>query len=162
MTIDLLPTIARLIGAELPEHKIDGLDIWPLFAGEPGAKNPHDAYFFYYDANELQAVRSGDWKLFFPHSSRTMDGQEPGKDGMPGKYEPQSIGRELYNLRERHRRNEGRRRRESGNRQAPRSARRTSARGPRRRTHEASGQRRAGAGAGDGLIARFSHASSGV
>ena len=30
MTIDLLPTIARLVGAQLPEHAIDGLDVWPL------------------------------------------------------------------------------------------------------------------------------------
>ncbi len=51
MTIDLFPTIARLTGAKLPDHKIDGLDIWPLLSGEPRAKNPHDAYFFYYNDN---------------------------------------------------------------------------------------------------------------
>src|ERR1051325_5560012 len=48
MTIDLFPTIAKLVGAELPKHRIDGLDVWPLLAGEKGAKNPHDAYFSYY------------------------------------------------------------------------------------------------------------------
>jgi hypothetical protein len=48
--------------------------------------------------NELQAVRSGDWKLFFPHTARTMNGQEPGKDGIPGKYKPLKVGHELYNL----------------------------------------------------------------
>ena len=53
MTIDLLPTIAGLVGAELPQRKIDGLDIWPLLAGEPAAKCPHDAYYFYYANNEL-------------------------------------------------------------------------------------------------------------
>ena len=100
MTIDLFPTIARLIGAELPAHKIDGLDIWPLFTGEPGAKNPHAAYFFYYARNELQAVRSGDWKLILPHTARTMLGQEPGKDGTPGKYRPLRVAHALYNLRE--------------------------------------------------------------
>ena len=100
MTIDLFPTIARLIGAEPPAHKIDGLDIWPLFTGESGAKNPHDAYFHYYAQNELQAVRSGDWKLFFPHTARTMLGQEPGKDGTPGKYRPLPVTPALYNLRD--------------------------------------------------------------
>ena len=40
MTIDLLPTIARLVGAELPGHPIDGLDVWPLLAGEPGREEP--------------------------------------------------------------------------------------------------------------------------
>lgn len=98
MTIDVLPTIARLIGAELPKHKIDGLDIWPFLAGESGAKNPHEAYYFYYNQNDLQAVRSGDWKLLFAHTSRTMDGQEPGKDGLPGKYRPLSVSHSLYNL----------------------------------------------------------------
>ncbi len=35
MTIDLLPTIARLAGAKLPDDRIiDGRDIWPLMAGE--------------------------------------------------------------------------------------------------------------------------------
>ena len=43
-------------------------------------------------------LRSGDWKLFFPHQSRTMQGQEPGKDGTPGKYRMQSVAHELYNL----------------------------------------------------------------
>ena len=100
MTIDLFPTIARLIGAEPPAHRIDGLDIWPLFTGEPGAKNPHDAYFFYYAHNELQAVRSGDWKLFLPHTARTMLGQEPGKDGTPGKYRALRVAHGLYNMRE--------------------------------------------------------------
>ena len=98
MTIDIFPTIARLTGAKLPEHKIDGLDIWPLLAGEPGAKNPHDAYFFYYGQNELQAVRSGEWKLFFPHTARTMKDQPPGADGTPGKYKPLPVERELYHL----------------------------------------------------------------
>ncbi len=100
MTIDLLPTLARVTGAKLPAQRIDGLDIWPLFTGEPGAKNPHEAYYFYYGVNELQAVRSGDWKLHLPHTARTMLGQAPGRDGIPGKYRPLPVGLELYNLRE--------------------------------------------------------------
>jgi arylsulfatase A len=99
MTIDLLPTLARLIGAELPKHPIDGLDVWPLISGHPGARNPHDAYYFYYNKNDLEAVRSGDWKLHFPHTARTMEGQPQGSDGLPGKYKPLDVGRELYNLR---------------------------------------------------------------
>ena len=51
MTIDILPTVAELIDAELPEHPIDGENIWPLIAGEPGAKSPHEAYLFYYANN---------------------------------------------------------------------------------------------------------------
>jgi arylsulfatase A len=98
MNIDLLPTIASLTGGELPTHRIDGQDIWPLFAGVPGAKSPQEAYFFYYGRNELQAVRSGPWKLFFPHRARSMQGQEPGKDGIPGKYKPLPVEPALYRL----------------------------------------------------------------
>jgi arylsulfatase A-like enzyme len=60
-TMDLLPTFAKLAGAELPEDRvIDGKDIWPVLAGHAGT--PHTA-FFYHRGNELVAVRSGKWKL---------------------------------------------------------------------------------------------------
>jgi arylsulfatase len=98
MTIDVFPTVARLTGAELPKHKIDGMDVWPLLAGEPGAKCPHEAYYFYFNVGELQAVRSGRWKLMLPHGSQTMKGQEAGHDGKPGQYKPEKVGSELYDL----------------------------------------------------------------
>jgi arylsulfatase A-like enzyme len=41
-TVDLLPTLAGLAGAELPENPIDGRDVWNLVLGRPGAENPHD------------------------------------------------------------------------------------------------------------------------
>lgn len=98
MTIDLLPTIAKLVKAELPQNKIDGLDIWPLLQGEAKAKNPHEAYFFYYNTNELQAVRSGKWKLVLPHTYRTLGTQPKAKDGIPVKYSNVKANLELYNL----------------------------------------------------------------
>lgn len=97
MTIDLLPTIAQLAGAELPKNKIDGLDVWPVIAGKPGAKNPHDAYYFYW-GRELQAVRSGKWKLHFPHTYRTLEGKPGGKDGKPVAYAQAKTGLALYDL----------------------------------------------------------------
>jgi arylsulfatase A len=57
-TIDLLPTIAAISGAELPEKKIDGKSIVPLLEGRENASTPHDAYFY-----RTAAVRSGNWKL---------------------------------------------------------------------------------------------------
>jgi len=92
MTIDLLPTIAELIGAPLPERKIDGVSFRSLLLGEAKAPAPHEAFFFY-SGEELQAVRSGRWKLHFPHQYLTVDGQ-PGRDGKPanfGNLKPASI-----------------------------------------------------------------------
>ncbi len=101
MTLDLLPTIAKLVGAESPKNKIDGLDIWPLLSGVPNAQNPHEAYAFYYANNELQAVTSGEgrWKLLLPHTYRTMKDRAPGKDGVPGQYRNIKLEKaELYDL----------------------------------------------------------------
>ena len=65
-TMDLLPTFARLAGTRPPaERVIDGRDIWPLLADQPGATSPHEAFFYYY-LDQLQAVRSGRWKLYLP------------------------------------------------------------------------------------------------
>ena len=89
MTIDLLPTLAKLAGAELPKRTIDGKDIWPLLPGKPGAKSPHEAYYFYW-GRELQAVRSGKWKLHFPHEYRTL--KAAGSGGKPGPYVAKTTG----------------------------------------------------------------------
>jgi arylsulfatase A len=96
MTIDLFPTFAKLIGAELPKHAIDGKDVWPVLRGDPDAKSPQEAYFFYWD-RELQAVRSGKWKLHFPHNYRSLTGK-PGHDGTAGGYTQQHIDLALFDL----------------------------------------------------------------
>ncbi len=65
-TMDLLPTFARLAGGSAPTDRIiDGKDITPLLFGTPGATTPHEAYY-YYQEDQLHAVRSGAWKLFLP------------------------------------------------------------------------------------------------
>ena len=65
-TMDLLPTCALLAGIKPPaDRKIDGHDIRPLLRGDSGAKSPYDAFYYYYQ-KQLQAVRSGPWKLFLP------------------------------------------------------------------------------------------------
>ncbi len=101
MTIDLLPTLAAHIGAELPAHPIDGRDVMPLITGPETTPNPHPYYAFYYAQNELQAIVSGDgqWKLVFPHSYRTLAGRPGGTDGKPTAYENAKVEQlELYNL----------------------------------------------------------------
>jgi arylsulfatase A-like enzyme len=97
MTIDVLPTVAKLAGAELPKHPIDGLDIWPLISGKPGAKSPHEALYFYW-FNDLQAVRSGRWKLHFPHTYITLADFPAGVDGLPAKYFERRTPLALFDL----------------------------------------------------------------
>jgi arylsulfatase A len=95
-TIDLLPTIAKITGAPLPERKIDGKDISPILRGEEGAVSPHEALAFYYGNDNLEAIRSGKWKLVFPHQYRVVT--RTGNDGGRGDYGSKKSGLELYDL----------------------------------------------------------------
>lgn len=62
-TIDLLPTLAKLAGAELNSDRIiDGKDMYGLMSTPTTAKSPHESYF-YYRGNNLQAVQVDGWKL---------------------------------------------------------------------------------------------------
>lgn len=94
-TMDILPTMARLIDAPLPEHPIDGKNILPLMT-DPEAETPHDVFYYYWDQH-LQAIRSGKWKLHLPHSYRSLTGT-PGRDGLPGGYSQQETGQALFDL----------------------------------------------------------------
>ena len=90
-TIDLLPTMCELIGAPLPKAKIDGVNAWPVLAGEQDADRV--APLFFYAGQELQAVQLGHFKLHFAHQYLTVAG-EPGRDGKPsnwGKLTPNSL-----------------------------------------------------------------------
>ena len=98
MTIDILPTVAELIGAKLPDHKIDGKSIVNLVTGK-NDKSPQEAYYFYY-GQQLQAIRMGKWKIHFPHGYRTMAGRPGGTGGIPTKYSQAKIGLSLFNLEE--------------------------------------------------------------
>ena len=96
MTIDLLPTVAELIGARLPRHPIDGKSIVHLLKGTSDT-SPHEAYYFYY-GRQLQAIRMGKWKLHFPHGYRTMAGRPGGTDGIPTRYSQSKIGLALFDM----------------------------------------------------------------
>jgi len=86
--MDMLPTLVTLAGGEVPaDKKIDGLDVWPLLSGK-SKESPHEA-LFYFKGNEMQGVRSGQWKLLIKaqgQGSATKSGTEPAQ------------GVELYNL----------------------------------------------------------------
>lgn len=102
MTIDLLPTIAKATGAKLPTKKIDGKDMSNLlFSNGKNFTPHHEAYLFYYKQNELHAVMSGDgkWKMYLPHSYRSLNGRVGTADGLPIKYDYDNMmGSELYDL----------------------------------------------------------------
>ncbi len=100
MTIDLLPTLAGLIDAALPDHPIDGRDIRPLLLGEAGAKNPHEAYWLYYKQNELHAILAGEWKLMLPHQYRSLPKGIGGENGRPTPYVERPTNLALYQLRD--------------------------------------------------------------
>jgi arylsulfatase len=81
--IDILPTLAAITGAPLPQGKIDGVNILTLMQGNNDI-NPRKSFYYYYRRNSLEAVSNGNWKLVFPHPGRTYQGFAPGKDGQPG------------------------------------------------------------------------------
>jgi arylsulfatase A-like enzyme len=107
--MDLLPTFAALVGGHVPtDRTIDGRDIRKLMMNDPDGKG-HDVYYFFW-GRELQAVRSGQWKLHFAH--KYIHVVVPGKDGQPGKtkelplpeslFDMQSDPRELVNVIDQH------------------------------------------------------------
>ncbi len=96
-TIDLLPTVAKLIGAKLPDHPIDGKDITALL-NDADAQSPHESYPYYFADGQLQAIRDRRWKLVFPHQYRTLQGSEAGKDGRPVPYRQVQAELSLYDL----------------------------------------------------------------
>lgn len=64
-TMDLLPTIAKLIDAPAPPKPIDGIDIWPLLSG--AKQNLDREALLYFDNVHLQCARWKNWKL---HAAR--------------------------------------------------------------------------------------------
>jgi arylsulfatase A-like enzyme len=84
--MDFYPTLASLTGhdiSSLPKH--DGVNLLPVWRGDDGAKSPRE-HFFYFLRNNLQAVRSGSWKL-----RHAFDKE---KDGNPDKLELYDLSKD--------------------------------------------------------------------
>jgi arylsulfatase len=97
--MDVLPTISYLTQSKLPKKKIDGVNLWPILAGNQQAE-PRKKFLYYYRNNNLEAVRVGNWKLVLPHPGRTYEGFLPANDGLSGKLnENFSVQQGLYDLR---------------------------------------------------------------
>lgn len=81
--MDILPTLVGLAGGKVPEdNPIDGKDIWPLLSGT-GRESPHEAIFYFKTNHQLEAVRSGPWKLAIRSQSLNMRGIETPPDFTP-------------------------------------------------------------------------------
>ena len=81
----MVPMTTRKIGdnrdIQITTNIIDGKDIWPILSGKNVDADPRDV-FFYYQMDQLQAVRSGDWKLFLAMSSKKRNwGKPEGRTG---------------------------------------------------------------------------------
>lgn len=98
-TMDILPTVAKLCGAELPKQKIDGVDIVELLKGSPTA-TPRKYFYYYYNRNSLEAVRRDNWKLVLDHpQSQGYTDMLPKNDGFPGPFYKGQVPQALYDLR---------------------------------------------------------------
>ncbi|CAN5440281.1 sulfatase [soil metagenome] len=96
--MDILPTIVDICHANMPEKKIDGINFKNVLYGDID-DNPRDEFAYYYDKNNLKAIRKGNWKLIFPANSQTYGPPATiGGDRYPGKYASVKVPLGLYNL----------------------------------------------------------------
>ncbi|MGI8907020.1 MAG: sulfatase family protein [Candidatus Sumerlaeaceae bacterium] len=90
--MDLLPTIARIAGTAAPTNrKLDGKDILALIKGDVGARSPHEQLLYYF-MDELQAIRSGPWKMKLETTVANDSHYQPYGD------RESTVPRCLYNL----------------------------------------------------------------
>lgn len=95
-SVDVLPTLAAITGAELPKHKIDGINQRNFLEDETATPRNFNIYYY---GSELQAYREGKWKLFFPHTcSQYIEGTTLGQDGFPGPAPSKKLGMALYDI----------------------------------------------------------------
>lgn len=78
--MDLFPTFSELAGVALPKGRVyDGESLLPLVQGR-GLKRSADEPFYYYNCENLQAVRIGDWKVHFTRLAEQQPFWDKGKE----------------------------------------------------------------------------------
>ena len=76
--MDVLPTLAGLAGAPLPEgRELDGEDVRALWSGERG---PERSYLYYGRRGDLSGIRQGRWKLALPGGALHDLDADPGEE----------------------------------------------------------------------------------
>ena len=97
-TIDLMPTLATLAGAELPTDRVlDGIDISKIWQGK---QNEIDRPYFYYQHFYLRAVRKGDWKLMLKHEEGAKSFTTKWKNHVAPRDAKRLTAHQLYNLKD--------------------------------------------------------------
>jgi arylsulfatase A len=96
-TLDVLPTLARLAGHELPGAlKLDGFDCSPVLFGEPGARSPRTTLYslYGYAKNLRESFREGRWKLHFTQPPELYDlAQDPAETTNLAAQQPEVVKR---------------------------------------------------------------------
>jgi arylsulfatase A len=91
--IDILPTFAKLMQAEIPTDRvIDGRDISSLMLHE-NAPAVRDTHLYFTGGGGLAAIRQNEWKLFLNGTNEGKKGNAKGK-----KDKGAESGVQLYNL----------------------------------------------------------------
>ena len=97
-TLDLLPTIAAMTGAGLPDRTLDGFDLSPaLLRGEPSPRTE----MLFYRAGELFAFRQGPYKIHFLTQTGYTEPQ-PTPHDPPALYHLEHDPGEQYDIAARH------------------------------------------------------------
>lgn len=78
---DVMPTLAELIGAKLPNQLFDGISFLPTLLSKEGQKIHEYLYWEFHEQGGRQAIRKGNWKLI-----------------RQGVSKPESTWLELYDL----------------------------------------------------------------
>ncbi|MGC6427900.1 MAG: sulfatase [Akkermansiaceae bacterium] len=96
-TIDFMPTLSTLAGAELPSDRtLDGIDISKIWHGE---QSQLDRPYFYYQHHYLRAVRKGDWKVMLKNEESPEGYITRWKKHVAPKDSVPLTSHHLYNLR---------------------------------------------------------------
>ncbi|MEZ6034533.1 MAG: sulfatase [Planctomycetaceae bacterium] len=94
-TIDVLPTLATLIGSPLPNaQKIDGMDVSGLWLGT-ATTSPREEFLYYTSQGAVEGLRQGNWKLLVKNPAAPRQGQNAIADSRQKTQEPEVL---LFNL----------------------------------------------------------------
>ena len=80
--MDMLPSLAHACGINIPERSgetppIDGVNLWDELIGKKAEASGRPDLLFWHGADGFQAIRIGDWKLFFNRRDAELSGDGP-------------------------------------------------------------------------------------